>query len=786
MGKHISSEVSKATLDFERGDQPASFTVTVYNDSYKTQDVNKFASFQLNLLAAGKELTHAAEWYRLSPAVSYKIPPGDRTQFKVEILDVPPISPDFTGTLNLTTRVYSPELRDEDRKDIRMTIKGGSISPPKVHIISSDFTALPGEDVEIKVRLYNPNRKSIDCGIRLNGLAPNWLPEGQQKTLLLQPKTEGNLVFLCRIPEPAAATSQLYPLTFELLRPVTIEIAGQATLRVLPAGTVQFGSDIDELWLPEKPNDAPDENPNEDPTKELTKELNEDPNENYNKKPKLNRWLNPRYCEAIFPLFFDNQSNLTVSSGVTVIPPTPRFSPFQRWRRSSASSIATLIRLQPEQQLLSPGQSAPIDLHITQRMPWLGWSRLRTFKLQPFLADITAETSADIPALNTSTALPEILPVEKTFEKTIALQNLSPSVMLRAAPVIPGWLQLLGLLVGSLSLGAIIWSMFYRGHTAPINAVQINGQGNEAISASEDQSLRRWRIKGKRLVFDNVIIKSDKAIRAAQYRPVSNNEVAAAFENGMVEMTNAFSDEPSAFIEDTADRALDVAFSRDARKLFSAHGSGAIRQWSVDPSERVASQREPTQKIQVDFAAYAIALLGNDDSLLAIAGEQNQLAIANLQAGTIERLPYATRGGKTDIILDIATTEAYPTRLATADNQGRIALWDTTLCNATSCDPITEWIGHGGKAVRSIALTQDGCYLASGGDDGQVMLWPLTWQSFRPNGQRIRHAAQSINAVDITQHRSQLRIASGGDDHQIKLDIRRISDPNTLGTCPTP
>jgi len=796
MGKYISSEVSKNALSFERGTQPASFTVTVHNDSYKAQDVNKFASFQLNLLAAGQDFTRTAEWYRLVPAVSYKIPPGDSTQFEVEILDIPPLDTGFIGTINLTAHVYSPELRDEDRKNIRLNVKGNSLSPPEIKVISPDLTVRPNSEVSIKIRLKNDNRKSIDCDVKLNGLPPGWLPEGQQKKLLLPPKKEETLSFLCRVPEPAVATSGKYPITFELLRPTAVPVAAQAMLQVLPDGKLQFSSDIAELWIPEKSK----------------------------------RWLNPRYCEATLPLSFNNQSNLRLDSSVIAQPPKARFRLLRFWpsllrplpaqpvsadptveissevstEESSSESqtdnpteISTCeITLQPEQLALSPGQQAPLNLHIKQRLPLFGWSRLRSLPLAPYLADPPAEAVVGTTAKKVAEAA-----TEKTAEKTIGIENLSPSVLLRVAPVIPLWLQILLALIAGIALYEVVKSFGDYNHTAPINAVQINGQGNEVISASEDQSLRRWRIKGNRLALKHVVFEANASVRTAQYRPVGNDVIVAALENGVVQMTTASSSNTFTFSEDFADRALDIAFSRDARQLYSSHGSGTIRQWLVDPSDQWTDganvqRTKPHREFSVGFAVYAIALLGKNGNLLAAGGIQNQLAIIDLQSGTGARLPYSS-GGQTDQILDIATTAAHPNRLAIADNQGQVTIWNTENCVLTAqptadtgCEPTESWSAHGGSAVRAIAFTQDGCYLASGGDDGQVMLWPLTGstgqrQPSALTGHRIRQSSQDINAVDIIHNNNQLRIVSGGQERHIKLNTRRLlpRGEQSGGTC---
>lgn len=736
MTKHISTEVSKTALSFEPGSPPESFTVTVYNDSYKTED-SRFASFQLTLLAAGQELKTSNEWYRLVPAVSYKIPPGDRTQFEVQILDVPPLSENFTGTLNLTARVYSPELRDEDRKDIRLVVKGGNLSPPKITLPEQTFTGSPGDAVKIEVLLYNPNRKSIDSGIQLKGLPPEWLPEGQQKSLLLQPGEQAALSFDCRIPAPAQAPSQQYPLTFDIVRPVAVTAIAQANLTVLPVGTVTFSGTPTDLSLPAKKR----------------------------------RWLNPRYSEAAVDLSFNNQSNLTLEGGVTVTPPALRGG-FSGWRRRKAQQTveasfqeaASVVNptLDPEQVTMRPGETAPLTLRILQRLPWLGWRRVYRFQVEPFLA-------------------------EPLDDPLIELENTSPEIALHTDPVIPVWLQLVGAGVSTLLLAVVFWFVGYRGHRGPVNAVQISGQGNEAISASIDGTLRRWQIQGRRLIPTEVIRPSDKSIRTAHYRPVQNDEVAAGFENGTAQIIDVFSDQTFTFEATSGDRVLALAFSQDARALFSAQGSGVVHQWPADPSQRQRSQTVPVRSITVEFAPYALALL-DEDTQLAIAGEENQFVIADLAAEEIVRLPY-TPGGKTDLILDMATAEAHPNRLAVADDQGRISLWNMAVCRQSpqSCEPIAEWLGHGGQAVRAVALSQDGCYLASAGDDGRVMLWPLTPAGYRQpqaiDGHRLRQSAKSVNAVDIMQRHNTLHVVSGGDDYRVRVSRRQLRPALQPGAC---
>lgn len=714
MAKNIAIDVSKSVVYFNPEKHPECFTVTVYNNSYRAKEKSCFASFQLSLLAAARKDLESQDWYRLVPAVSYKIPPGDRIQFQIEILAVPPVSEDFVGTLPLTIKVYSPELQEHDVENILLTVQGESLRSPKLSLSAAEFEALPNEQTEINIALYNPNRKSTECSLKLNGLESEWLPEGNQKKVLLFPGEQKELSFICQIPPPLAALSQTYPLTFDIVHPVVVATAAEASLTVLPAGSASFSCHPLEQWLPQK----------------------------------RGRWINTRQGEATVDLSFDNQSNLTLEGNIEV---------FSEASLSPAESSS-------HQVIVQSGETAPISLRIRQRLPWLGWARRRQLQLKASVS-----------------------------EPQITLQAASQTVVLRAAPVIPVWLQLLGASVGVILLTVLAYLFTHRGHSESVNSVQINGQSNEVISASDDQTLRRWRIENDRLVPAGIVLQGDKSIRTASYRPVNNDEIVAAFENGSLEIVNNFSDQTSILNENSDDRVLDTVFSRDARVLYSAHGSGQIYRWPIALNNRRSIYSEADSVLANDddpFAIYALALVGNNNSQLAIAGEYNKFKLVNLETGNTVDLPYLSQGRQTDLITDVATAEAQPNQIATADNQGMIAIWDLEQCqeSPTDCQPVDQWTGHGGSAVWAIAFSQDGCYLASAGDDKQVRLWPLsdvgTRQSYALEGRLLRQSTETINAVDISQQPQQLQIVSGGDDHQIKLNNVKIpNNRQPLGSC---
>jgi len=733
MTQSIHTEISDAVLQFDPESGPLSFAIAIANTS------SQFASFQVALVAPGVDPAQQS-WYRLSPAVSSKIPPGDQTRFQAHLLTVPPVPGGFTGQMNLTIRVYSPELRQEDRKDLRLIITGDGLLLPKVTLLRANFKARPQEAVEIAATVYNPNRKSLEVLLELEGMPTDWLPEGTQKSLSLVPSEEQRITFVCQLPAPTHAPSRLYPLSLQTLQPASATPPQQILLEVLPSGFVEFQCDPYEQWIPAK----------------------------------ARRWLNPLNGTNAYTLAFVNRSNLTVTGAVSVVDEDEVRQQRRRLRRrrgdrdddtpepeteeQATAALPAGMSLIPPDPVVVPGATTELQLAVTQRLPWWGWSRLRRLQVQADLKD----TELD-------------------------LRNETQTLELHVLPVIPFWLQVAGGLIGVCLLGGLWWWWAQRGHTQPVYAVQFNGTGTEIVSGSSDQTLRRWQVRGKRLSPKGVIERGDKAVRVVRYRPVNNDWVAAGLENGTIQLRSLLSGQERAFESASDDRVFDLTFDQDARALWSAHGSGLVLKWGLTPDLGLVSRETPQQSVEADFAVSAIALAGNADTLLAIGGRYQEFVLVDLEAEDAIPLPYRS-GEQTDYINSLETAEAVPNLIAAADSQGYVSLWDMGTCWETGgqCEPIDEWVAHGGNAVRSVAFSQDGCFLASAGDDGQVRLWSLTAAGERQpeaiEGEVLRRSGLPLNAVDVRQQEQWLVIASGGDDRKVRLNrVRQRADD----TCRT-
>ncbi|HEY9834334.1 MAG TPA: WD40 repeat domain-containing protein [Stenomitos sp.] len=698
----ISIKVSAQVLKFRPGGPPASFEVTVDNDS------DRFASFQLEIVAAGADSAPNFRWYTLSPEVSSKKPPGDSTKFLVTITDTP--VPGFAGMMNLTVRVFSLELRDEERQVLRLYVQEGTGSKPlKIDLPVRKFQAAPGSQVEIPVRLLNPNQQTTDVILSFLGVEPSWLLKGAEQRLQLDPGEQTEVIFYCQPPDAIAQSPcNIYPFTIEATHHKGTVVRDQGTLEVLPTGYLDFNCTPQQQTIPAKGS------------------------------KRFRRRTEP----VAYELQFENASNLCSSASVQI--------QGKDWQKCKLEVI-------PPETELRPGETSKAVLLVSKPRPRWG---IR----EKLLLEVTAILS----------------------DRRLDLRNDTQTLELRVLPVIPFALQVLG----GLLLLLLLFLLFrpFEGHTAAVTSVRFNGLADRVISGSSDQTIRRWNVQGNHLKPMGVFARTGKAVRVVRFKPVNNDIIAAGLENGEIQLWDVLGNrkEPlEFFFNERDDRVLDLEFTKDSRYLFSSHGSGLILAWDLegDPSNAMSDRKMPLAKLKSDFAVYDLAVVGTGGTNLAIGGRYNRLVVWDIKSNQIRRVPYQP-GDQNSYIQSLAVAADQPNLMATADNQGNITLWDMRQCLAkdTKCEILDEWsTGHGGKPVRAVNLSKDGCYLASAGDDGREMLWPLTRDGKRDlkflNGRKLDQFPTKINDVNLILRGDDILVVSGSDDHGVRL--RRVEKSNT-------
>jgi WD40 repeat protein len=712
----IHTNISAKVLNFKPGGSPASFEVSVVNES------NQFASFELQIIASGSSSNLNANWYNISPAVSSKKPPGDITNFQVQITDTP--IPGFVGKMNIIVRIFSLEL-GEDRKLLRLIVEQGTgFVPMNVDLPIREFSAQPETLIEIPVLVTNSSQASAHVSLRFCGVEPQWLLDGTERLVQIAPGEKAETSFLCQLPVPEKADSKAYPFTIEATHNNSLpSISPPGLIKVLPGGFLDFEC------IPEK-----------------------------QQIPASRSWLPQwRTNSTTYLLECNNASNIRQQVYIEIT-------------KGEEEQNKCFWEIFPEVVEINPGNIEQFEILVSKGRRWFGLKEKLSFIVKAVVSD-----------------------------QRVNVKNENQILRLTIHPVLHPWLQLILLILLLLFLWSVSWlnpnSPFF-GHQGAVNSVQFNGVGGKAVSGSQDQGIIRWHIPG----FINPLVNqhdmnlakdTGKSVRVVRYKPVDNDVIAAGLENGEIQIWSVIggTNQPKAtFSLNTDDRVFGLEFSQNSRSLFSGHGSGLVLQWDINNVllRRATSGQgnikieQPLSRKQVNFAISDLALIGQERQNLLIGGRYNNLVMWNRGRDSLIPIKYHPPGSQNDYITSLDSAEYRPNRLVTSDINGQITVWNMESCVANNngqCEVVDRWShGHGGQAVRSVAISDDGCYIASGGDDNRVMLWPLTTAGKRSamNGRVVRSASQKFNSVDIKVINQLILIISGNDNRQVRVDIQKI------------
>lgn len=739
------------------------FDVTVVNDS------DKFASFQLELSAAGVDENSHIKWYCVEPEICAKTPPGSETKFQIAITKAP--IPAYDTNIDLELDVFSVEYEKlKTKKNLKLRINR-PLKSLQVEMPVKRFRVEPGDSIQIPVLVYNLSPKFSEIALTCSQLNPEWM-KGSQSKLQLEPGDSQNITFSCQ--PPIDSPSKEYNFTIEVKSNTShYTTREEGILEVLPKGTVEFSCTDKKKTIPGK-------------------------GRNNSQK-------------ADYKLVFWNDSNLP--QHVDIIAP-----------EKDEEECELIV---PEGINIAPGETKIMYLLAAVKRHWFGRKKIRQFPVSAVLSN----------------------PASGEFSMEISPKPNTEILELKILPIIPFLIQLGGAILIPLLLLLSWWmhsqKQFY--HQASVNSVRFFGNGSLVFSGSSDRTIRRWQVEDSGGIFGEIftraevedkgrIAKFDKAVTVIRESPKDNDVLAVGLENGEVKLWDISSNEEKKinFPYNNVNRVFDLDFSKNGRYLFSGHANSTINQWDIQSD----GNAKLVNNVKVYYAVYALAINEINEStsnnpLIVIAGRYNKIAVWQPNKKRIYELTnkYNEQIRKTNQKLNEKTAfqpftgqHHYITSLAnvnnvlaSSDNRGYITLWDmnkirdcinlsTNLstrkekdnlknkipplsCNENIIKDIIkeQWRdGHNKQPVRSVALTQNSCYLASAGDDGKVMLWSLL--KGKRNQEEKSETKETIfeitdtkfNTVDIKaltdEKGDYVLVTSGDDNYQVRIKRTGINN----------
>ena len=740
----INASLSTQNLTFRPGDTPVSFEVTVNNDS------DRFVNFQIEITAAGEIRNTGYRWYRLEPEVAAAKPPGSSTIFQVFVFNTP--IPGFVGTVNLMVNIFSPQLAQQSRLVLRLKIeRDNRPTHLSVELPVREFQVYPRNSVDIPVRVRNLGQQPTEVMLRFTGVDPSWLAGSAERRLPLDPGGLAEATFQCQPPSVVQAPSQNYPFTIEAVSNNGYPTNAEGNIEVLPVGFIDFTTTEKHLKIPSKSAWLPD-------------------------------WKSDT---ASFELLFKNASNLNQEINVQV--------QGRDWRKCSFKKL-------PETANLHLGETSKVILDVKTKRPWIGIGKTLLVEAKSELSDQRLGSTD---------------PATQTLE-------------VKTLPIIPLWLQLAAIALLAALLALILQP---RGvmHTRSVNSVRFSGIGLSVVSGSNDCTLRLWRIGTDSLDPDDTVryagqplaceqpqqpkglmAITDDAVQVLRFMPLQNNRVAVGLDNGVIELRDVPSGANISELQDPkdqkADRVFDLAFTPNSLNLFSGYGSGKVRVWSrpapnanflpepqvIDIQSRLKLSRFQVRALNLSPDAKTLVIAGNFKRFILWQWNQTQSdkQSPSLSVQNLEKLDPLV--GPEDYIWGLAfVPDSTGKILATSDSAGFITIWDLNQCqtiknpnplekvNELNCSQLDRWSASK-TSVRTLAFSDDGGLLVSGGDDGRVLVWYLTPEhkldkTKAAEGKQIYKSSKKINSIDLKTNQGTM-IVSGDEDFQVKL--HRIKEGN--------
>lgn len=736
----IEASTSTHSLIFRSVDTPVSFDVSVGNNS------DRFANFHVEVSAPGENPSSGYKWYRISPEVAAAQPHGSTTTFQVIVFDSP--VPGFVGTIDLTVRVFSPQLRQERRLVVRLTIEADRRPAAiRMELPVREFQVYPRNTVDILVKVQNLGQQFVEVVLRLTGIEPAWSIGGTERRIALQPASQAEVSFQCQPPSVTQAPSQNYPFTIEAIGHNLAPGTNEGKIEVLPVGFISLAVTPKHQQLPAQGQ----------------------------------WWPNWKAKSTTITAAFKNDSNVYQQVDVLV-----QGKDCNHCSWSSSPPLADL----------DLGKTTTVGLAVTTERPWVGIGRKLELEAKPVLSDQRLGTTD---------------PATESFT-------------VRVLPILPLWLQL-----GSIAILAGLIALVLKpgsiAHTAFVNSVRLSGDGSTVLSGGDDCTIRRWRREGVKLLPAQSLAGGEpiacgrshnpigllaipnRSVSVLRLMPEDSNRLAAGLENGAVELWNVATAKKLSKLEppqqQTNDRVFDMVFSQDSKYLYVGHGSGNLKVWERSSPEGQFQLADPQHlidlksQLKLNFQVRALALNpaqntlvigGNFKRFVTIEGQNqivdnqtNQIAVQKL-----EKLDNKLSAGSGDYIWGLAFVPNAPSILATADSDGYITIWDLTSCPKSKkvagiteldCQPQSgikhRWRGSQ-KEIRSIAFSEDGKLLVSGGDDGRLMAWWLT-PEYKVDvlkgavGKEIYKSDRKINSIDLKTIDRGIAIITGSEDFQVKL-----------------
>ncbi|MBN2022003.1 MAG: WD40 repeat domain-containing protein [Pirellulales bacterium] len=253
------------------------------------------------------------------------------------------------------------------------------------------------------------------------------------------------------------------------------------------------------------------------------------------------------------------------------------------------------------------------------------------------------------------------------------------------------------------------------GHADWVRAVRFDASGRFLATAGDDRRIRIWTLDAPPAEDGRPprisVSTPEQVIHALVFRPDGKMLAAAGF-SGQVLLLDTQTGEIRETLDAASGDVRALAFSPDGAQLAAAGRDGTIRVWNTADGRHIADLVGHTQRVRALTYVTVPDTAGGQVPRLASGGDDRQLRLWDVAAGTSEALP--VRSGK---ILSLGYCP--PGRLAVGASDNLIRVWDLAARRE-----LCVLAGHTGSVAELAWNVTEGS-LVSGSFDTTVLVWRL-------------------------------------------------------------
>lgn len=224
-----------------------------------------------------------------------------------------------------------------------------------------------------------------------------------------------------------------------------------------------------------------------------------------------------------------------------------------------------------------------------------------------------------------------------------------------------------------------------RGHTSWVRGVQFFPDGWRVVSVSADRTIKLWN------VVSGVMIYSINGGHSGEINDVAVvgglSRFVTAGDDHALRVWDAVAGRPLYVLSGHVDEVTGVDASSDGRRIVSVAQDRTLRIWTLPRSRRKPPSTQP-----------------------------------NL-TGTVIKESMALSGHSDWINRVVVTPDG--TRALTASSDHHLSEWDVSADGAVSLQNLPAPTPRHDGSLDALVFTEDGRKVASGGEDGQLMIWSL-------------------------------------------------------------